>query len=80
MFFEEFKQSLLYAKLPTHWAVEAAVAAVTAAILAAAFLLLDVSDRARAVLAAIAAVWFGARIVIIAVKGRRPPMGRGRVD
>ncbi|GAA2151649.1 MULTISPECIES: hypothetical protein [Glycomyces] len=80
MFLEEFKQSLLYAKLPTHWAVEAAVAAATFAVLAAAYLLLDASDRTFAVLSAIAAVWFGARIAIVAVRGRRPPMGPGRID
>jgi hypothetical protein len=80
MFLEEFKNSLLYAKLPTHWAVEAAVAAATFAILAAAMLLLDAGDRSVAILAAIAAAWFGIRIAIVAVRARRPPMGRGRID
>lgn len=73
MFFEEFKHSLLYAKLPTRWPVEVAVAASTFAIMGVLLLLLDVSDRAFAVLAAIAAVWFGARIALVAVKGRKAP-------
>jgi hypothetical protein len=82
VFFEEFKNSLLYAKLPTHWAVEAAVAATTLAFIAAALLLLDVNDRTLAVLGAIGAAWFGSRIAIVAVRARRagPPMGPGRID
>jgi hypothetical protein len=80
MFLEEFKNSLLHDKFPTHWAVEAAVAAATFAILAAALLLLEASDRTLAVLAAIAAAWFGIRVAIVAVRGRRPPMGPGRID
>jgi hypothetical protein len=62
---------------PTHWAVEAAVAAAPFAILAAALLLLEASDRTLAVLAAIAAAWFGIRIAIVAVKGRHPRWGQG---
>lgn len=81
-FLEEFKDSLLYARLPTRWTAEAAVAATTFAILAAALLLLDVRDRTLAILGAIGAVWFGARIAIAAVRARRPgpPMGPGRID
>jgi hypothetical protein len=43
-------------------------------------LLLDAGDRSVAILAAIAAAWFGIRIAIVAVRARRPPMGRGRID
>jgi hypothetical protein len=70
VFFEEFKQSLLYARLPSHWSVEAAVAALTFAVLAAALLLLEVQDRTFAVLGSIAVAWFGVRIAIVAVRGR----------
>jgi hypothetical protein len=82
MFLEEFKNSLLYAKLPTHWAVEAAVAATTFAVIAAALLLLDVSGGTRAFLGAAWVVWFGSRIAVVAVRARRggPPMGPGRID
>ncbi|GAA2146818.1 hypothetical protein [Glycomyces algeriensis] len=82
MFLEEFKNSLLYAKLPTHWAVEAAVAATTFAVIAAALLLLDAGDRTAMVLGAAAVVWFGSRIAIVAVRARRsgPPMGPRRID
>ncbi|MFG3342258.1 hypothetical protein [Glycomyces sp. NPDC048151] len=82
MSFEEFKNSMFYAKLPTRWPVEAAVAALTFAIIAAAFLLLDVSDRTVVVLGSIALAWFGIRIAIVAVRsrGQGPPMGPGRLD
>ncbi|MDN3242643.1 hypothetical protein [Glycomyces tritici] len=82
MFLEEFKNSLLYARLPTHWAVEAAVAATTFAVIAAAVLLLDPGDRTVLVLGAAAAVWSGSRIAVVAVRARRqgPPMGPGRID
>lgn len=80
MFLEEFKNSLLYAKLPSHWATEAAVAVVTVAVAAGAFVLLDVSDRRVLVVGAVGAAWFGVRIAIIAVRRRSRPMGPGRLD
>lgn len=70
MFLEEFKNSLFYARLPTRWSVEAAVAAVSLAFVAGALLLLDVRPRTVAVLGAIGVVWFGSRIAIVAVRGR----------
>ena len=71
MFREEFKDSFLYAKLPTRWTVEAAVAATTLALMGVLLLLLDVSGRTLVFVGAVAAVWFGSRIALVAVKARK---------
>ncbi|HEX2144873.1 MAG TPA: hypothetical protein VHG10_10235 [Glycomyces sp.] len=74
MFFEEFKASLFYAKLPSHWGTEAVVAVLSLGLVLAALAAFEVSTRTLTVLGAVGVAWFGSRIAIIAVKGRG---GRG---